>query len=271
MILSISHTTQYRFSHPARYTIQQLRLTPRSDASQRVLHWTIDAPGDMTQQVDAYGNIQHTLVRDDVHEEISIAVAGEVDSADTAGVVEHHPAEIRLPRAVYLRPTPLTEPDEAVADFAAPLRAAFAAEPLDGLHRLSRAVAEAVDYRKGMTDVESPASHALKAGVGVCQDQAHVFIAAARFLGVPTRYVSGYVHVIGGEADETASHAWAESWVDDLGWVAFDVTNEICPADAHVRLAVGPDYLACAPVRGIRRGGGIEDMRIQVSVAARDQ
>lgn len=271
MLLSISHATHYRFSHPARYTIQQVHLTPRSDGSQQVRHWVLDAPGELTQQVDAFGNIQHTLVRMDVHEEISIVVKGEVNSIDTAGVLDVNPADGRLPREIYLRPTALTEPDETVADFVAPLREAFASDALDGLHRLSRAVAEAVSYRKGMTDVESPASHALKAGVGVCQDQAHVFIAAARLLGVPTRYVSGYVHVAGGEGDESASHAWAESWVDGLGWVAFDITNQICPADAHVRLAVGPDYLACAPIRGIRRGGGIEDMKIQVSVAALQQ
>lgn len=87
MLLSISHTTRYRFSHPARYTIQHLHLTPRSDASQRVRHWLIDAPGHMTQQTDAYGNVQHTLVRDDVHQEIAITATGEVESLDTAGMI----------------------------------------------------------------------------------------------------------------------------------------------------------------------------------------
>ncbi len=132
-------------------------------------------------------------------------------------------------------------------------------------------MAKAVDYQKGTTDVASTAAEALQAGQGVCQDQAHVFTAAARHLGVATRYVSGYVHVAGEAADETASHAWAESWVDGVGWIAFDITNEICPADAHVRLAVGPDYTYCAPVRGMRRGGGDEHMDVQVSVAAVQQ
>ena len=271
MLLSIRHATHYRFSHPAHYTVEYLRLTPRSDSSQQVHRWSITAPGRTTQQIDGFGNIMHILVRDEIHEENSIVVEGEVDSNDTVGVVAHHPAEDSLPREIYLRPTLLTKPEGPLRDLTAPLSAAFAADPLDALHRLSGAVAQAVAYRKGMTDVETTAAEALAAGAGVCQDQAHVFAAAARLLGAPTRYVSGYVHVVGEDADETASHAWAESWVDDLGWVAFDVTNEVCANDAHVRLAVGTDYLSCAPMRGIRRGGGEEAMEVQVTVAASQQ
>lgn len=271
MLLSIRHATHYRFSHPAHYTVEYLRLTPRSDSSQQVHKWSITAPGRTTQQIDGFGNILHILVRDEIHEENSIIVEGVVDSVDTAGVVAPHPAEDNLPREIYLRPTLLTKPHGPVQDLTAPLAAAFAADPLDALHRLSHAVAKAVAYRTGMTDVKTTAAEALEAGAGVCQDQAHVFAAAARLLGAPTRYVSGYVHVAGENADESASHAWAESWVDDLGWVAFDVTNEICANDAHVRLAVGPDYLGCAPMRGIRRGGGEEAMAVQVTVAACQQ
>lgn len=271
MLLSIRHSTHYRFSHSAHYTVEYLRLTPRSDSSQQVHKWSISAPGRTTQQVDCFGNIMHILVRDEIHEENFIVVEGLVESIDTAGVVAHHPAEDHLPRDIYLRPTPLTKPDGPVQDMTAPLSGAFTADPLDALHQLSRAVAKAVTYRKGMTDVETTAAQALEAGAGVCQDQAHVFAAAARLLGAPTRYVSGYVHVVGKNADETASHAWAESWIDDLGWVAFDVTNEICANDAHVRLAVGTDYLSCAPMRGVRRGGGDETMAVQVTVAAGQQ
>ena len=271
MLLSIHHRTHYRFTHPARYTVQYLRLTPRSDSSQNVLRWSIGAPGGTTQQTDAFGNILHILVCDGIHEDITITVEGLVDSADTTGIVDHHPGEDRVPREIYLRPTELTRPDEPVCDLAAPLAPAFAGDRLDALHQLSRAVAQAVDYRKGETNVTSTAAQALAAGFGVCQDQAHVFAAAARLLGAPTRYVSGYVHSAGDGADEAASHAWAESWIDDLGWVAFDVANEVCANDAHVRLAVGPDYLSCAPVRGVRRGGGEEDLSVQVTVAAAQQ
>lgn len=269
MHLAIRHTTHYRYSHPARYTIQYLRLTPRTDASQRVEKWSVRAPGRLTRQTDAFGNVMHVLVVDEVHDEVSISVEGEVESFDTVGVLTGD--DDRLSPVVYLRPTALTAPTGNIRDFAEPLRAQITADRLDGLHELSRMVARAVAYRTGATDVETPAATALAAGSGVCQDQAHVFVAAARHLGVPTRYVSGYVHVAGNGADETASHAWSEAWVEDLGWVAFDVTNEICANDAHVRIAVGPDYAACAPVRGVRRGGGEEQLDVNVHVAAMSQ
>jgi transglutaminase-like putative cysteine protease len=180
-------------------------------------------------------------------------------------------ADELLPLEVFLSPTPLTHADAVVRDFAEDLRAALDADPIDGLHALSHAVAERVAYRPESTDVETTAAAALTAGSGVCQDQAHVFTAAARYLGIPTRYVSGYFHAIGEGIGEAASHAWSESWVEGLGWVAFDVTNEICASDGHVRLAVGPDYDACAPIRGVRRGGGTEQMDVKVTVAAQGQ
>ena len=269
MHLSIRHVTHYRYSHPVRHTIQVLHLTPRSDPNQQVGRWRIEAPGRLSEFTDAYGNIAHMLTHDAVHEELSIVVSGEAETADTMGVLPGD-GDV-LPREVFLRPTALTAFEPAVRDFAEPLRGAVAADRLDGLHELSRAVARAVAYRPGATGVDTTAAAALIAGRGVCQDQAHAFTAAARWLGVPTRYVSGYVHVAGDEGEAAASHAWSESWVEALGWVAFDVTNEICANDAHLRIAVGPDYLACAPVRGVRRGGGEEEMDVHVRVAALQQ
>lgn len=269
MRLSIHHTTRYRYSHPARYSIQYLRLTPPSDESQQVLDWSIRAPGRLTWQTDGFGNVLSVLAVDGPHEEIVIDVSGTVESHKNVGVLSA--GSDPLPPILYLRPTDLTAPAPIVRDFGEPLRGRMAADRLDGLHELSRMVARAVAYRPGTTDVETTAEAALAAASGVCQDQAHVFAATARLLGVPTRYVSGYVHVHGEGADETASHAWCESWVESLGWVAFDVTNEICANDAHVRLAVGPDYLACAPVRGMRRGGGTEALSVNVTVAAAAQ
>lgn len=269
MRLFIRHATRYRYSAQAHYTIQYLRLTPSSDGTQNVQRWNIRAPGRLTRQIDGYGNVLHVMVIDKLHEEMEIVAEGVVESFDTAGV--QRADDGRFPPALHLRETALTEATAEVRDFAEPLRRRIAADRLDGLHELSRAVAAAVAYRPGSTDVDTPAAAALTAGSGVCQDQAHVFTAAARFLGVPTRYVSGYVHVEGNLGDTSDSHAWSESWVEDLGWVAFDVTNAICANDAHVRLAVGPDYAACAPIRGVRRGGGREFMEVNVTVAAEAQ
>jgi transglutaminase-like putative cysteine protease len=119
------------------------------------------------------------------------------------------------------------------------------------------------------TDPTHPATTAAEAyGLrrGVCQDIAHIFIAAARHLDVPARYISGYFHRADGVTDQEAGHAWAEVFVEGLGWVAFDPTNGISATDAHVRVAIGLDYLGAAPIRGMQYGGGGETMSVAVAV-----
>jgi transglutaminase-like putative cysteine protease len=264
MRLVITHETVYRYAQPVNYSIQHIRLTPLSDASQTILNWRLDCPARTYEQTDTFGNIMHVLVIDSAHQEIRIQVTGEAETTDNLGVLADG-ADV-LPREVFRRPTPLTAPDAAIRNFSRPLSASFEKDALDGLHALSRAVGEAIEYRGGATDVESTAAEVLAQGFGVCQDQTHLFLAAARLLGAPARYVSGYVHVENVDEVQTASHAWAAAWVADLGWVSFDVTNAVCPTDAHLRLAVGLDYLGCAPLRGIRRGGGDETMRVEVEV-----
>ena len=101
---------------------------------------------------------------------------------------------------------------------------------------------------------------------GVCQDLTHVFIASAREIGFPARYVAGYFHRADGVVRQEAGHAWAEAHVEGLGWVAFDAANGICSTDAHIRVAVGLDYLGAAPVRGTRYGGGEESLAVTVIV-----
>jgi len=129
------------------------------------------------------------------------------------------------------------------------------------------AIREAVAYQPGVTDVTHAADEALALGVGVCQDQTHVLLACCRAAGIPARYVSGYLHT--GEQGETASHAWADVWLDEeQAWVSLDVTHAEHAGARHCRLAVGRDYLDAAPVRGVRRGGGRESMTVAVNVTA---
>jgi transglutaminase-like putative cysteine protease len=101
---------------------------------------------------------------------------------------------------------------------------------------------------------------------GVCQDIAHIFLSAARHLRIPARYVSGYFHRIDGVTEQDAGHAWVEAYIENFGWVAFDPTNGICTADAHIRVAIGLDYLGAAPVRGARYGGSGETLHVAVAV-----
>jgi transglutaminase-like putative cysteine protease len=136
---------------------------------------------------------------------------------------------------------------------------------LPQLHDLMGDVRDAIDYEIGASHAHTTAAEALKDGAGVCQDHAHVFISAARTLGIPARYVSGYMATAPGEVAE-ASHAWAEAHVPDLGWVGFDVANRVCPDERYVRVAVAMDVGGARPVKGIRRGPGQPNEHLRVEV-----
>jgi len=139
------------------------------------------------------------------------------------------------------------------------------------LHNLASAVRDAMDYQIGVTDVQTAAADALERGAGVCQDHAHVFIATARLLGIPARYVGGYLWTGPESRDYDASHAWAEAYVPDRGWVGFDPANRICPTASYIRASVGLDYWSAAPVRGVRKGTSTETMAVKVTVGVGDQ
>ena len=125
-------------------------------------------------------------------------------------------------------------------------------------------------YTPGVTNVSDDAATVLARGEGVCQDQAHVFIACCRAAGIPARYVSGYFYT--GDVGEIASHAWADAWLgEETGWLSIDLTHKSLAGERHCRLAVGRDYRDAAPVRGVRHGGGGEAMHVAVVVAASAQ
>ncbi|OQW43914.1 MAG: hypothetical protein A4S16_05365 [Proteobacteria bacterium SG_bin6] len=260
MRIRLDHRTTYRYATPATGLIQALRVTPREHGGQHILSWRIDADqdGSFRESTDAFGNRVTMFYASGAVAEITISVSGIADVSDTAGIIR---ADEPLPDAVYRRTTPLTTPDAALHALAE--RFAGLA-PLDALHALCRALYQELRFEVGLTDATTPAAAAYAAGHGVCQDFAHVFITAARLLGVPARYVSG--HLVRDSAQE-AAHAWAEARVPDLGWVGFDPANGISPTDAYLRVAIGLDYLDAAPIRGTRRGGGAESLAVRVDAA----
>lgn len=267
MRLDIRHETAYHYTAPVHYSIQQLRLTPRTEPFQRVLAWRIDAPGRLQRFVDAYGNIAHTMVLTSQHDAIRVVVTGtiEVDAPPSGAPAGSGTPE--LSPLVFAVATPLTSAENPVRDFAARhLRRATRAEDL---LELASAICDAVAYEPGVTEVTTTAAHALEAGRGVCQDHAHLFIACCRAAGVPARYVSGYVDP--GHDEPAASHAWAEAWIDGAGWVDVDVTHRVIARGRYCRLAIGRDYLSAAPVRGTRIGGGGESLEVTVAVRTDQQ
>ena len=264
MQLHIRHETVYRYGEPVKRSVQNLRLTPRRDPMQRALSWNMAAPGRCHSQVDAYGNIVHLLTLDEPHREIRIVVSGTVETDDYSTL--SLPDEGKISPLAFLAETPLTRPDEAILAFARP-KLQGDAELRGKLLVLAEAVCEEVRYEKGATDVHESAAQAFARGAGVCQDHSHIYIACCRSAGIPARYVSGYFYA--GRDGGIASHAWVDVWTGrEQGWMSVDVTHRT-PADGrHCRLAVGRDYLDACPVRGVRRGGGSEEMQVAVSVAA---
>jgi transglutaminase-like putative cysteine protease len=262
MRISIGHVSRYVYSEPTKYSILALRLTPPSFQGQRVLEWRVSAPGiDVVKPFrDGFGNMVHLSSCTEEHSETLIIAKGVVDTEDRAGVVRGlaDPAPIR----VYRRFTPRTMPTEEIRALGS---SSAAAPDIRGMHNLMHAVRDAVEYTIGATNAHTTATDALKEGKGVCQDHAHVFIAVARSLGIPARYVSGYI-LTGADEPSDANHAWAEAWLDGLGWVGFDPANGVCPTDKYVRLATGLDSTFAAPIRGSRRGIANEELDVIVEV-----
>ena len=264
MRLKIHHRTHYRFEHPVPYGLQRLRLIPKENDSQKILHWNTGVEGG---QVEAdytdYHNNHILLVRiNEGAQEISITSDGEVETTDNHGIIGRHGGHV--PLWYFLRSTKLTEPTRELQAFAKSLNA-NRSSPLDMLHALSAKIIGAVRYDIGHTDSETTADAALSAGIGVCQDHAHIFITAARILGIPARYVSGYL-MLTDRIEQEAGHAWAEAHVDGLGWIGFDVSNGISPDPHYVRVATGADYAEAAPISGMSYGGGDQSMVVNLAV-----
>ena len=265
MRLKISHTTTYRYEPPASGVIQILRMTPSSQDGQYVAGWQIDVSTDSRLDVheDAFGNITHVLTHGPLAD-LTINVEGLIETHDTGGVLRG--TSERFPPSLFLRATPLTEVNAAMAKFAGDLRLEAGGDTLGFLHALLLQINEHMTFDADPTSSGTSAAEAFALRRGVCQDYAHIFIACARNAGIPARYVSGHLLRSDGMVAQDAGHAWAEAYVEKLGWVGFDATNAVCTTDAHVRVAVGLDYLSAAPVRGTRYGGGKEILEVAVRV-----
>ncbi|MEW9898251.1 transglutaminase family protein [Chitinivorax sp. PXF-14] len=263
MRLSISHETIYRYDAPVRHSTQYLRLTPHSSLRQRVLDWELELPVPAFKSVDPYGNILHVLTLDFPHQEISIKAHGVVETDDLGPEPED-----KLPPLFFLRHTELTAPDEPLKAFADGYRDEAHIE--FALTRLMLAIREHMPFTPGETTVQTSAAEAFARGQGVCQDHTHVFLSCSRHLGVPARYVSGYIYSPGHVARHVASHAWAEAWINGR-WHSFDIANGTPANDNHLKLAIGMDYLDACPIRGVRNGGGAEEMDASAWVWLDDQ
>jgi transglutaminase-like putative cysteine protease len=268
MWLTVDHVTRYTYDRPVRSVVQSHRLMPSAFDGQRMIDWQVTVAGGVQGSSfrDGAGDrLQAWTVQGPVSE-ITVHVQGTVETIDLSGVLRGHRETV--PPQAYLRATDPTRADAALASLAAQ---AGPGDALARAHALSALVADHIAYRPGTTDAHTTAAEALAQGQGVCQDHAHALIAMARSVGMPARYVSGYLHASSDGSLHEAAHAWAEVWAEGLGWVGFDAANRCCPDARYIRLGSGMDAQDAAPIRGISRGGGHEAMDVTVAVLAAQQ
>lgn len=263
MRLTVKHLTTYRFDPPMRGVAQSLRVWPSLFDGQTVLDWNVniegatrganfrDGAGDLIETATLSGSVDHAVVD----------ITGTVDTVNLSGVLQGH--REKVPPLAYVRPGQFTSAKGAIRDLAHSAVKDSAAG-IDAAHALANAIGEAIAYVPGETTSLTTGEEALDAGRGVCQDHAHALIAAALCLDIPARYVTGYLHATGDIAE--ASHAWAELYVPDLGWVGFDASNRTCPDEHYIRLGSGYDAIDAAPIRGVAQGTGVEALEVDVNV-----
>ncbi|SOC05072.1 transglutaminase family protein [Rhodobacter maris] len=270
MILTVNHVTTYEYDAPMRAAVQSLRLFPSRFDGQRTIQWSVEVEGGTrggSFRDGAGDKVEGWSIRGPVSA-VTISVSGQVDTADTAGVLRGHRESVS-PLA-YLRETTATWQSAEIRDLAQKA-AKGATDALDRAHRLSNAVAEAIAYRPGTTTAHTTAAEALAQGEGVCQDHAHALIACARVLGMPARYVSGYLFAREDGEPHEAAHAWAEIWVENIGWIGFDPANQCCPDARFIRLGSGLDAREAAPIKGVAQGEGAERLDVTVALEAVQQ
>jgi transglutaminase-like putative cysteine protease len=263
MRLTIHHTTRYSFDQPVTFGLQQLRKTPKNTPNQHVLEWHTRIHGGRKELSfeDHHHNTTELISFESGSSSLELISEGRVELNDTHGVVGRHRGP--SPLWLYARATPLTEARAGVRELVSDLDNR---DTVDMLHELSARIQRKVAYEIGVSHAGWSAEDAIEAASGVCQDHAHVFIAGARKLGLPARYVSGYL-MLNDRTTQDAMHAWAEAHVEGLGWVGFDVSNGISPDARYVRVATGLDYRDAAPVSGTRIGGAGEVLDVQIEVA----
>ena len=269
MKLEIVHSTRYRYSGPIAETVMEVRLRPMDGNRQRCIDYRLELSHGIKSRsyMDGFGNNVDYFNLVKPHSGLSVISRSTVE---TGLPQDEDPGEELVQDFLRFR-SPVKEVEgvkelarrHAIDDLSSP------ASIEQALDELTTTIAREFTYDQTVTNVYSAVDDVLALKAGVCQDFAHLFIAVARSMGVPARYVSGYIHLPKwGKKATTASHAWAEAWVRGRGWIGFDATHPVRTGEHHVRLAVGRDYTDAAPTRGIYVGSANSTMTISVKTRA---
>lgn len=262
MKLKISHSNTYSYDAPVNYALQQVRLMPVNNIQQTVQNWDIEIEGGKKELSfdDHHGNRTFTVSLNPGNSSIIVKASGTVETHDSSGILGF--VHGCLPLWHFRQFTKRTKPGKGIRTLS---KIIDANDQLSSLHELSREILSIASYQKGQTFVDTIAEDALSLGSGVCQDHSQIFISAARQAGIPARYVSGYL-MMNDRIEQEATHAWAEAYIDKLGWVGFDVSNGISPDERYVRIATGLDSKGASPISGIRLGSAVESMIVTLQI-----
>lgn len=277
----VEHRTRYEYSDTVRGCVLLLCLQPVRASGQRVGRFEIETipAASLSPERDCFGNRRHVLNLHRRHEELVITSRFRAElsakaNVEAVGCWEEVRSLRQLPEYWhFLEPSVRARPSPALERFVRGEGFQPEASPMESLVRLADGIRERFEYEPGSTAADSPIEHLLESGRGVCQDYAHLMIAIARSWGLPSRYVSGYLHNTGRAGERVtavASHAWVECWLPGAGWVGFDPTNTTFSDQRHIRVAAGRDYADVAPTRGVFQGAGGARMAVDVIVNAVD-
>jgi transglutaminase-like putative cysteine protease len=284
MFYTIKHVTRFRYSAPVSESVMEVRMQPRGDAGQRCRSFQLHTIPRATvfSHRDDLGNSVHHFDVPGRHTSLTITAEALVEVQPPAELPEALAYEDwALLDAItaeqdhwdMLAPSHFARPSPALRALAQELGLTRSADPLSALWELNGLLYHSFDYAPGTTSVYSPIDDALGARRGVCQDFAHIMIALVRELGVPCRYVSGYLFHRSEDHDRSeadASHAWVEALLPGLGWVGFDPTNNLLAGERHIRAAIGRDYADVPPTRGVFKGKATSELEVAVRVAPSD-
>ena len=264
MRLRVDHETRYCYDAPVAYGLQQVRLRPKETRGQKVLDWTVSVEGGSSElrYDDHNGNHVELIGIEPGRTETAIRCVGMVENTSSDGVIGEHRG--LLPLWHFRRSSDLTKAGEGVRAIVEGLGETDTSQVSTG-HALSAAILDKVGYEGGNTHAGSTAEEAISGGTGVCQDHAHIFCSAARLMGLPARYVSGYL-MMNDRVEQDASHGWAEAYFEGLGWVGFDISNGYSPDERYIRVATGIDFREAAPISGMRMGGTNEGVLVSLRV-----
>lgn len=283
MAYSVRHITNFRYEPAVRESVMEVRMQPRTDFRQRCLSFSLSIEPRANTMVyrDFYGNAVHNFDIPERHEVIEVMAQAIVDvlptrEVDAAGVEDWDELDRRVAQTDYwemMVPSHFATPTPLLEQLAAELDLRRRGNPLELLRELNGRLYEKFDYAPNTTAVDSPIDDALQSRRGVCQDFAHIMTTLVRQLKIPCRYVSGYLFHEDKSMDRSpagATHAWVEAYLGELGWVAFDPTNNLEGCDRHVRVALGRDYADVPPTRGVYKGDAESELSVLVTVTPVD-